>query len=355
MVITSPLIKDKTTSIGKANDNPNTLKQEKKGKSNMFLKLSNLDDKPDDLLKKHKDKKVALLYKNTKTSQSNEKNNTSNNNDLDKKTESENRSILQSSHKGKKERPLYSNNLNTSTTSKNDLIKTGVKRTYTIAKSTNYESSKNTNNNNNNNSNSANVSSDKNIQPTSCLSTATNSNTNINNPETNQNECINTDFNYNSIKENSDTNNFLGLNSLEESSIPVIEESKENNEVIRPDVKDENDQDCENIDKNCLELSSNSNLLQESTSSKEIEKVSEKSEETKINSSNININTDVIVKEICHDNIPIEKTELRINNEGLHLEQNTNKKEAPTTIYLKNLMVLEEKLFNILEVVNYLH
>ena len=69
-----------------------------------------------------------------------------------------------------------------------------------------------------------------------------------------------------------------------------------------------------------------------------------------INSSNININTDVLIKEKISENTIIEKKESEVITEGGVTEHNF-KPDSSTTTYLKNLMLLEEKMFNILEVI----
>lgn len=314
----------------------------------MFIKANvSQEDKLEDIQKKNKDKKVSLFNKNNKSSQSNEKNNTSNNNDLEKKTDPDGRTTIQNSIKGKKERPLYSNNLNTSTTIKNDANKTGIKRNYTISKNSSIDPSKNVNSNNN----TSNVSLEKNLNPTSCLSTATNSNTDINSPDMNLLESSKIEaVNGNIINEISDNNN-LGINNNEESSntiITPIDESKEINEVMISVAKEENDQDSENFNKVMSEQSSYSNLLQESNSEKYIDK--SLTEEYKINSSNININTDITVKEKICENI-IDKNQMEVKREATSKEHSV-KPDSSTTTYLKNLMLLEEKMFNILEVFN---
>ncbi len=323
---------DKVLNSNKPNESISTIKPEKKIKGNTFIKE---EEKAEEPIKKTKEKKIGLVNK-----KSSEKNNTSNNSDI--KSDSDGRISIQNKIVNKKERPLYTNSINTSNTTKTDVNKPYTKRPIMNKLGIDYKNQSNCSNN---------VSIDKNINPLSCLSTAANSNTDINNPDNNMN--INVEIQIQEGSSNSkETNecNMLEKINNEDNNAFATNEDKENininensnfptkidEEEIEPNDSNQEKAISELVDINCegINEGNDKNNSMEKTPN----------DISKNNNTNLNINTDIIVEEtLVNEEKPVEIEKEIIGEHSV-------KPESSTTIYLKNLMLIEEKMFNILEV-----
>ena len=312
-----------------------TIKTDKKGKANAFLKT---DDKSEEILKKAKEKKLGLVNK-----KSSEKNNTSNNSDI--KSDSDGRISIQNKVVNKKERPLYSNTINSNNTTKNDINKGYTKRPIMNKLGIDYKNHSNCSNN---------VSTDKNINPMSCLSTAANSNTDINSPDNHINaismEIQIVEGNSNS-KESNECNLIEKINIEDNNAFASNEDIKENLNLNENNILSSN-KDEEELESNDFnqekEITDQTDIIND-INSEGIEKnnLLEKtpSQSNKLNTGNLNINTEINLEE----NVEVSE-EKPAELEKDTIEENSVKPESSTTIYLKNLMLIEEKMFNILEV-----
>jgi hypothetical protein len=324
---------DKVLNSNKPNESISTIKPEKKIKGKIFIKP---EEKTEEAIKKTKEKKIGLVNK-----KSSEKNNTSNNSDI--KSDSDARVSIQNKIVNKKERPLYTNSINTSNTNKTDVNKPYTKRPIMNKLGIDYK---------NQSSCSNNVSIDKNINPLSCLSTAANSNTDINNHD-NINMKINVEMQIQEGSSNSkETNECILLEKInnEDNNAFATNEDKENININENSIstnnldEDELEPNDSNQEKAISELVDiNSEALNDGNEkNNSIDKTP--NDTSKSNNTNLNINTDINVEEtVVNEEKPVEIEKDIIG-------EHTVKPESTTTIYLKNLMLIEEKMFNILEV-----